>query len=222
MHPLTAVFSGHETMRLMDFLLRAPDDGPFIAPRARDQMLFSISRSNGQWSVEDCEGFHRIEKRKRTWPGRSDGGESSEGGGARHPEASASSALTIGYQYRDADNYKCQNLVNICPAPEGEDLILVLTALLADSEGFVPSEIGMTDIQHMMASTPNFDETDHTYHEVVTLASGEIPGGNMTSTGALAPEKTPADEIIRLARAWIEGGRTWNHEAAIDRIGNNT
>jgi len=207
MYPLTTVFSGHETMHLMKFLLKAPDDGPFIALRERDGVLFSISRSNGQWTVEDGEGFDAITRRGKP--------QSSREGGASPPETPAPSALAVCYQYRDADNYKQQNTIEICPAPAGRDLILVLTALLADSEGFVPSEIGMTDIQHMMASEPDFDECDHTYHEVVTLTWSETPSQK-------AIERAPASEIIRLARAWIEGGRTWDHAAAIERIEKNT
>lgn len=70
----------------------------------------------------------------------------------------------IEYQYRDAQNYKKWNTVIV-----SEELCLNdLQPHLFESEFFVPSEVGMKDLQDMP-----FTSNDHIWHEIMKIEHTE-------------------------------------------------
>lgn len=74
----------------------------------------------------------------------------------------------LGYLYRDADNYK-QTRDVVFPGALTVAQAKALLAALDEDDGFVPSAVGLTDLQEQM-STDWDPESDHPYHEIASLA----------------------------------------------------
>lgn len=66
------------------------------------------------------------------------------------------------YQYRDASNYKQGGAEIFVGTLSAEDK-LELDKLLGGNGGFIPSQVGLEDLQPMMISFPS--EDDHVWHE---------------------------------------------------------
>ncbi len=72
------------------------------------------------------------------------------------------------YMYRDADNYK-QNAQVIMPGVLTFEQALAIVDGLDEDEGFVPSAVGLNDLQERMVN--GWDEdVDHPYHEITGIA----------------------------------------------------
>lgn len=65
------------------------------------------------------------------------------------------------YQYRDADNYKKWDFAII----QGEVSLNTLTPFLFEQEFFVPSEVGLKDLQKLP-----FKDYDHVWHEILDVS----------------------------------------------------
>lgn len=71
------------------------------------------------------------------------------------------------YLYRDASNFKQRGSVVV----EGAIAVKDIRHLLIDGEYFVPSQVGLPDLQHKFREQ-GFDfpaEDDHTWHEIVSM-----------------------------------------------------
>ena len=92
--------------------------------------------------------------------------------------------LFFSYLYRDAGNYKQYAEVALAGAYSAQDLATLLTVLCGNADGFIPSQIGLTDLQKY--SDKAMDENDHVWHESIRL-----------STTPQAPDHTTSWDNIR-------------------------
>jgi hypothetical protein len=105
---------------------------------------------------------------------------------------------SITYQYRDASNYKEFDAVVIGGSLSLNDI----EEYLYDKEFFIPSEIGLKDLQ-----PENLNQDDHIWHEIVEIShTQEKPTVNIT-----------ADKIISNFRK--ASLNEWNILEASKRIG---
>ena len=79
-----------------------------------------------------------------------------------------SHTLILSYMYRDASNYKQHTNITITGAYSALDLATLLTVLHANSDGFVPNQIGLFNLQDRMNS--DISEDDHIWHEPTYLS----------------------------------------------------
>jgi hypothetical protein len=85
---------------------------------------------------------------------------------------------SITYQYRDASNYKEFDTVIICGILSLNDI----KKYLYDKEFFIPSEIGLKDLQ-----PENLNQDDHIWHEILeTKNTHEKPTANITAKKIIA------------------------------------
>lgn len=105
---------------------------------------------------------------------------------------------SITYQYRDAANYKEFDTVIIRGLLSLKDI----EEYLYDKEFFIPSEIGLKDLQ-----PENLNQDDHIWHEILEIShTHERPTVNIT-----------AEEIIsNFRKASLE---EWNILEASKRLG---
>lgn len=96
--------------------------------------------------------------------------------------ATGGGGTEISYMYRDADNYKQTRTVVLAGAITLEQAAAVVGAL-DEGEWFVPSEIGLEDIQGNFTFGPDWDEqSDHPFHELTGIAlTTAQPYGDMTA-----------------------------------------
>lgn len=73
----------------------------------------------------------------------------------------------ISYLYRDASNYKQHMTVVLSGVISDEDKQLI-KAKLDDGEFFIPSQVGLPDLQEMMIDGFDEDE-DHVWHELLNI-----------------------------------------------------
>ncbi len=104
----------------------------------------------------------------------------------------------ITYQYRDAANYKEFDTVIIC----GQLSLNDIEEYLFDKEFFIPSEIGLKDLQ-----PENLNQDDHIWHEIL-----EISHTKKQPTVDITAEKV----ISNFRKASLE---EWNILEASRRIG---
>lgn len=79
----------------------------------------------------------------------------------------------LSYMYRDADNYKQYTQVVMAGALTLEQASAIMDGL-DDDDGFVPSGVGLPDLQEQMVT--GWDEqSDHPYHEIdgISLTTSE-------------------------------------------------
>lgn len=102
----------------------------------------------------------------------------------------------ITYQYRDADNYKKWASVVI----HGAIQLSAISKFLFEKEFFIPSEIGLEDLQKLP-----FKSCDHVWHELLSVSKvNEKPTHNIE-----------ADHLLQLLRqaSKVE----WNHVAVFKK-----
>ena len=100
------------------------------------------------------------------------------------------------YFYRDADNYKQHEVIVLSGAMTLEQAATI-TSKLDEDDGFVPSAVGLQDLQEHMVN--GWDpQVDHPYHEI-----DEISLTDLKST----TEMTVAELVERFASA------DWEKEA---------
>lgn len=114
----------------------------------------------------------------------------------------------IDYMYRDANNYKQSDHVVMAGALTIEEATAIVDGL-DEEDGFVPSAVGLDDLQERMV-TDWEDDADHPFHEIDGISlTGSEPTTDMTA----------AEFVVRFAEAdWeAEGARvTLEHEPAAD------
>lgn len=139
--------------------------------------------------------------------------------------------LVIHYLYRDVSNYKTGSMARIGPFrpnAAGRQALGVILTCLSDSQGFIPSELGMEDLQPGMVG--GFKESEDTaFHEVIALGlvdASSMDGGSghtgSIHTGSMDTRVTkaviPMEQALSCAREWMAQGREWNVEAAYARL----
>lgn len=106
------------------------------------------------------------------------------------------------YLYRDARNYKAGTRVVLAGAPDAAG-IAAITAALDGGEFFIPSQVGLRDLQRDLS--PRLYEDDHVWHELQA-------GADITATEDPATESFGFAELVERFRTV-----TWDVEqAAID------
>lgn len=89
--------------------------------------------------------------------------------------------LLLDYKYRDSDNYKTSLLAAVPGELDNED-VTRLFIRLSDSEGFIPGQIGLPDLQMNFNEGMTFwdDERDHPFHEIDEVSTVDtVPLGTM-------------------------------------------
>lgn len=84
----------------------------------------------------------------------------------------------ITYLYRDADNYKQFGTAIFKGAMTSQQLETILAHLDEDG-GFIPGQVGMRDLQEMMATGWDND-LDHPFHEITSIKLTEQPADNVS------------------------------------------
>ena len=112
------------------------------------------------------------------------------------------------YMYRDADNYKQHTHVVMPGAVTLEQAVAIVDGL-DDDGGFVPSGVGLPDLQEQMVT--DWDEqSDHPYHEIMGIS---------LTAEATTIEMTASEFVTLFAAAdWsLEGARvTLENEPGAD------
>lgn len=110
----------------------------------------------------------------------------------------------IKYLYRDAGNYKQFGSVVLSGAITPQEVQTIRTGL-ESGEYFIPSQVGLADLQPNMPSFPDRD-SDHVWHEL-------DPQSGISLTG----DPPTADLDVHVFAAMFTG--PWNTEAAMKRLG---
>ena len=110
------------------------------------------------------------------------------------------------YIYRDADNYKQGHTVIL-------DGVLTFDQIKPhlDSDGFIPDDVGLPELQCQMESFPSVDDDegeglDHVWHE--------IDEHDFTSTEDDPTSDLTADQLLAKFKA-----AKWDVVAAVERLG---
>jgi hypothetical protein len=106
------------------------------------------------------------------------------------------------YQYRDASNYKTDIEFVLSGSVGCDDL----QDCLDDGEYFIPSQVGLPDIQDQMSGEFPTDD-DHVWHELLTAEP----------TDAAPTWHMSAREILALFKRAATDG--WDEAAAAERLG---
>ena len=77
------------------------------------------------------------------------------------------------YQYRDYGGYKESETVVFPDDPKQEDIDLILRNLL-DGEYFIPSQVGMADLQERLADGKPLGKDDHVEHSIVKVGFTQL------------------------------------------------
>ena len=109
------------------------------------------------------------------------------------------------YMYRDADNYK-QIADVVMPGAITLDQAVAVMDGLDDDGGFVPSAVGLHDLQVQMVTDWD-DQVDHPYHEIEGISLTDVKPD---------VELTASEFVVNFAAAdWnAEGARVTTEHAA--------
>lgn len=122
------------------------------------------------------------------------------------PEADNPITLEIEYLYRCAANYKISGSHRWTGTFSLLELAILLTALLGDSEGFIPGQLGLANLPLEAGWSLDFTGDDHPWH-VLTALEAHAPDPGATE----APEA-----FLDLARKALQTG--YDPIAAISEI----
>jgi len=108
----------------------------------------------------------------------------------------------IHYMYRDGSNYKMHHREVVAGVITHADI----AACLEEGENFIPSQVGLLDLQEMLEGGVGDD--DHVWHE--------LQEDDFTPTQDAPTAQVTADELIR---NFIDSKHNWLVEQAMDLIG---
>jgi hypothetical protein len=144
--------SSHEAVKLtplVEELAQACPKG-FLLPLDEDGDLVRIAPEKSVWVVRDTISFFPN-------PG----------------PFTETRCIILGYQYRDASNYKQYREVRFRGSLNPVDIAILATALNAgDDDTFIPSQIGLEDLQ------PEWTDDDHVWHTVEEISLAESTEGD--------------------------------------------
>lgn len=113
----------------------------------------------------------------------------------------------LSYLYRDASNYKTSQTVVLAGEASEADRTLI-DSRLDQGEWFIPSEVGLRDLQRDFQSGGNLYEDDHVWHELDVAA--DIEETNAAPTVGM----TWGELVARFAAV-----SEWDVAAATKRVG---
>lgn len=106
--------------------------------------------------------------------------------------------------YRDASNYKECETVIVAGEVSRDELLHFCSTENGDDNGFIPSQVGLEDLQPRMINFPSDD--DHVWHELLEVTPTEMePSIKMTAVELLLKFRAANDN--------------WDVPAAVDRLG---
>jgi hypothetical protein len=108
----------------------------------------------------------------------------------------------ISYRYRDAANYKESNTV-ILSGELAESEKKEILKRLDGGEYFIPSQVGLEDIQPQMEGFPSQD--DHVFHELESVENTDDPPDTDMSAKTLLES--------------FRGVERWDISAAMEKLG---
>jgi len=127
---------------------------------------------------------------------------------------------SISYKYTDATNYKTDHTVIFSGSATDTDLIHLFQSL-DDGDGFIPSQVGLLDIQFVLQTHDVKDNrdsegeynpfgpegSDHVWHSILRE--------NVEKTNLDATEARSIQEFVR---AVMSSAHNWDVDAAINRL----
>lgn len=116
------------------------------------------------------------------------------------------------YTYRDASNYKAHRTVVFEGEFTADDLALIESKLEEDGVCFIPSQVGLHDLQHTLGA-PSDD--DHVWHEWGELEYGVEIADTVELTDRAADAPVTWAQLVENFRAL----NSWDIPTAIDRNG---
>lgn len=119
------------------------------------------------------------------------------------------------YRYRDASNYKTSKTVVFAGEYTGEDLELIQSKLAEDGVCFIPSQVGLQDLQHQLGA-PSDD--DHVWHEWGELEYGAEMSETVELTDQTANAPVSWTQLVQAFRG-LESQWSWDIQTALDRNG---
>lgn len=93
--------------------------------------------------------------------------------------ADAKPNTNVSYMYRDAGNWKAHESVVVAGHLDMDDLL----ACCFTKEFFIPSQVGLTDLQDKMEGFPN--DLDHVWHELSSVEGTDEPPTIEATAGEL-------------------------------------
>lgn len=109
----------------------------------------------------------------------------------------------IEYLYRDRSNNKARGLFVLAGALSEQDVRSVLSRRGPDG-GFIPSQIGMPDLQDRFAKDNGWlEQDDHPWHTIESIVGVVSTPHDLTTAQFLA--------------AWPNSAEGWEEEAAVER-----
>jgi hypothetical protein len=118
------------------------------------------------------------------------------------PDGTEPRMISIETMYRDASNFKAFGTQHFVGCIDEERLDILLTCLWMNSEGIIPHQIGMKDLQSEQDWELDFEGNDHPWHDIEQFKIGEPVGKHQS-----------INYIVALARDRISQG--WDEIAAI-------
>ena len=110
----------------------------------------------------------------------------------------------IEYLYRDASNFKHTARI-VLEGPMTDEDALMIRGKLLDGSYFIPSQVGLPDLQSYFLRFGPYTEHDHVFHELLDVEK--------TSEAPTGPVST--DRLLESFRA-VSG---WEVSAAMKRLG---
>lgn len=119
----------------------------------------------------------------------------------------------VRYQYSDAANYHAmpEQALGHAVIVAGELTAAEQTEILSYCEGeefFIPSQVGLSDLQFYLTDKYGWDEDDHVFHRLTGFESTDAPANAPCS----------AAELLAAFRG-VGDGRNWDTIAALRRLG---
>jgi hypothetical protein len=116
------------------------------------------------------------------------------------------------YWYRDASNYKANRTVVFAGEYTAADLELIASKLAEDGVCFIPSQVGLVDLQHALGA-PSDD--DHVWHEWGELEYGIEIADTVELTDRPADAPVSWAELMQAFRELED----WDIDRALERNG---
>lgn len=82
-------------------------------------------------------------------------------------------ATEIIYEYRDYGGFKVSNVVVFPDDPTQKDIDRIYSNLL-DEEFFIPSQVGLVDLQNSLADGQPLGKNDHVEHTILNIGFTEL------------------------------------------------
>lgn len=118
----------------------------------------------------------------------------------------AGSNTVIDYDYRDGSGYAVSDRVVLegVITPEQLDII---AGSLSDSEFFIPSQVGLRDLQGDFEAGKGWSDDDHVWHTIASISTTAEP----------ATETPKVVSVSEMMARWPRSARGWDLVGALER-----